>query len=102
MKGREVRLSIDENGRSSRVVLFSERKHQEKLRAAEAAGNVLWTAQFDERARTRLWQTFALAFDIQPSSYDDPWFRVCLQLQRDLVWGDVAPRIVEVRRWSPA
>jgi hypothetical protein len=77
-------------------VLFSERKRQEAYAAAEAVGDVLWTSAFSERARTRLWQTFALAFDIQPGTYGDPWLRICHQLQRDLLVGLGRERLVGI------
>ena len=44
-------------------MLFSERNRQKELAEAEAAGESFWTSSCDARARTRIWQSFALSFN---------------------------------------
>lgn len=38
--------------------LFNQRKRQEEIQAAEAAGESLWTPEFDSHARVGIWQAF--------------------------------------------
>jgi len=68
-------------------LLFSERKRQTRFAELEAAGESLWTSEFNERSRTAIWQKFALAFNMEFSGHQNDWRRVCEQLRRDLLVG---------------
>jgi hypothetical protein len=50
-------------------VLFGGRKRQEAMQKREAAGESLWSAQFPENVRVRIWRAFTRA----PQSDDQLW-----------------------------
>ena len=66
--------------------LFRERGDEEAMAAAEAAGQSLWTVNFSERARIRIWQAFQMTFrPMAETPLFDPWDQICTAVRTKIV-----------------
>ena len=76
-------------------MLFAQRKRQRALADREAAGESLWTKNFGERTRVRIWQTFASSFEIGGTETwrSDNWERICDAVRRHVLTDEGLERL---------